>query len=172
MAVANKGGWLYIYDRATRKLLAQPEISPHSNEDAPITLEGTHHCPGNIGGAEWNGPAYSPQSESLYINTVDWCGVTRLDEQDRYVEGLAYFDGDFTWDPVETAGGLLNSVDAATGKIRWARRFDAPMVSAVTPTAGGVLFTGTLSGQGRQDTLQLQHRWCAGRGTFDLYGQR
>ena len=50
MSVANKGGWLYIYDRASHKLIAKTEVSPHENVDAPLTREGTHHCPGIVGG--------------------------------------------------------------------------------------------------------------------------
>jgi alcohol dehydrogenase (cytochrome c) len=145
MAVANKGGWLYLYDRGSHKLIAKPEISPHDNIDAPITTAGVHHCPGNIGGAEWNGAAYSPPAKALYINSVHWCGVTRLTE-DRYLEGSSYFDGDHTWDPIEQAQGFTRAFDAATGKELWSRHFNHPMLAAITPTAGGVLFTGTLDG--------------------------
>jgi alcohol dehydrogenase (cytochrome c) len=37
-------------------------------------------------------------------------------------------------------------VDAATGKVLWIRDFNAPMLAALTPTAGGVVFTGDLDG--------------------------
>jgi alcohol dehydrogenase (cytochrome c) len=40
MAVANKGGWLYVYDRADHKLLAQPEVSDHMNDNVPLTVQG------------------------------------------------------------------------------------------------------------------------------------
>jgi PQQ-dependent dehydrogenase (methanol/ethanol family) len=146
MAVASKGGWLYLYDRATRRLLAQPEISRHENVDVPLNRIGVHHCPGTLGGAEWNGPAYSPAAGALYVNSVDWCTTTQI-FPDRYVEGAIYLDGIPTLDPVADAKGALHAFDAASGSLLWQRRFDSPMVAAVTPTAGGVLFTGTTDGE-------------------------
>jgi PQQ-dependent dehydrogenase (methanol/ethanol family) len=146
MAVANKGGWLYLYDRDTRRLIAQPEISPHENVDVPLTAAGVRHCPGTIGGAEWNGAAYSPPAHALYVNTVHWCSTTST-TPDAYAEGASYFDGLPLLDPVSEAKGFTRAFDASTGRELWARRFDSPMVAAVTPTAGAVLFTGTMAGE-------------------------
>ena len=145
MAVGNKGGWVYIYDRKTRKKLAQIEVSPHENVDVPMSPEGVHHCPGIIGGMQWNGPAYSPKEKAIYANSVHWCGTTRLSEN-RYIEGSSYFDGDHTWDPAETARGYTRALDAVTGKEMWLREFKTPMLAAITPTAGDILFTGDLDG--------------------------
>jgi glucose dehydrogenase len=145
MAVANKGGWLYIYDRATHKRLAQPEVSPHENAAAPLSSAGVHHCPGIVGGVQWNGPAYSPRDALLFVNSLNWCGTSRLAEH-RYVEGSGYFDGNHTWDVIETAKGWTRAFDAATGKPVWSRETPSPMLAALTPTAGGVVFTGELSG--------------------------
>lgn len=145
LAVANKGGQLFIYDGATHKLLSVTDVAKRENLDLPITPEGVHACPGTNGGVEWFGPAYSPQTSLLYVNSVDWCSTTSLTEN-RYVEGASYFNGDFHWDPVETASGNTHAVDAATGKIAWTRHSETPMVAALTPTAGGVVFTGDLNG--------------------------
>lgn len=145
VSVANKGGWLYIYDRKTRELIAKSEISPHLNADTSLTAAGVHHCPGTLGGAEWNGAAYSPPTRALYVNSVHWCSTTGV-SPDRYVEGSGYFDGVPLADPASQAKGFTRAFDAATGKELWSRQFDAPMLAAITPTAGGVLFTGTLDG--------------------------
>jgi len=145
MAVANKGGWLYLYDRKTRQLLAQPEIAPHLNIDIPLTEQGVRHCPGTLGGAEWNGAAYAPPARTLYVNTVHWCSTTQIFD-DKYIEGSSYFDGIPALDPVSEARGFLHAIDASTGRITWQREFQTPMVAGITPTAGGVLFTGTLDG--------------------------
>lgn len=161
MSVASKDGWLYIYDRDTHARLSRSEISPHLNADLPITATGVYHCPGISGGAEWNGPAFSPKDQLLIVNSVHWCGVTRLGE-DRYFEGSSYFDGDHTWDPPEKARGFTRAFDAVTGEQVWAREFAAPMLAAVTPTAGGVTFTGTLSG----DFLALDTR--SGRTLYEF----
>ena len=145
LGVASKDGWLYRYDRASHKLLGRSEISSHVNADAPITPSGVYHCPGPVGGAEWNGAAYSPIVKALFINSVDWCGTTRLTE-DRYIQGSAYYDGNFTWDAPEKSRGYTRAFDAASGKPLWSRTFETPMVAAITATAGGVLFTGSLDG--------------------------
>jgi alcohol dehydrogenase (cytochrome c) len=147
LAVANKGGWLYIYDRDTHKLVAKTEISPHVDDDLPLTVAGTHFCPGTSGGANWNGTGYSPVNRVLYINTVSWCVTARLDEHPRYLAGATYFGGSYTDDPMETARGYTKAFDASTGKEIWSHEFPAPMVAAVTPTAGGVIFTGSMKGE-------------------------
>ena len=145
LAVGSKGGWLYLYDRATRKLLAQPEISSHLNTDIPLSVEGVRHCPGIVGGVEWNGVTYSPREKLIYVNSVDWCGVSKY-KAEHYVEGRAYFGGTHAFDPPEMAKGWTRAFDAATGAAGWVRESKTPMVAALTPTAGGVVFTGDLNG--------------------------
>jgi len=146
LAVATKSGWLFIYDRATHKLLSKTEVSPQENVDMPMSTAGVHHCPGILGGVQWNGPAYSPRDGLLFVNSVNWCGTSRLAE-DRYEEGSSYLDGSHTWDPIESARGWTKAFDAVTGKLVWSRETGAPMVAALTPTASGVVFTGELSGK-------------------------
>ena len=63
------------------------------------------------------------------------------------MEGSSFFGGEHTWDPTESARGFTRAFDASSGKEKWVREFPAPMLAAVTPTAGGVTFTGTLSGE-------------------------
>ena len=146
VAVGTKGGFLFIYDRDSHALVAKVPVSSHDNDTAPITVSGTHHCPGFLGGVLWNGAAYSPASKRLFINSVDWCGTTQLTEA-RFLAGVAFMGGQHALDPIETAHGWTRALDAATGKELWARRAPAPMVAAVTPTAGGVVFTGEMSGE-------------------------
>jgi alcohol dehydrogenase (cytochrome c) len=145
MAVATKGAWLYLYDRATRELLAQPALSRHLNTDRELSAAPTHYCPGLLGGVEWNGPAYIPAAGLLVVNSVDWCGSATQGEN-HYVEGSAYFDGVYVPDPVSEAAGWTRAFDAVTGKPAWSRHSASPMAAGVTPTAGGVVFTGDLDG--------------------------
>ena len=145
MAVASKDGWLYRYDRDTHQFVGKSEISPHQNADLAITSAGVYHCPGISGGAAWNGPAYSAPQRVLLVNSVHWCGTTRISAE-PYVEGSSYFGGDHTWDPPEKARGFTRAFDALTGKELWVREFPTPMLAALTPTAGGVVFTGSLDG--------------------------
>ena len=66
--------------------------------------------------------------------------------EDHYVEGSIYLDGLPAVDPASQAEGFTRAFDAATGRELWARRFGCPMLAGVTPTAGGVLFTGAVNG--------------------------
>jgi alcohol dehydrogenase (cytochrome c) len=46
----------------------------------------------------------------------------------------------------ETRQGWVTAVDSTSGAVRWRYKSTLPMLTAVTPSAGGVLFTGELSG--------------------------
>jgi alcohol dehydrogenase (cytochrome c) len=142
MAVASKDGWLYVYDRATHGLIAKSEISTHLNDDKPL-LPGVEMrvCPGTLGGAEWNGPAFDPKTKMLFVNSVDWCGGFK-----RQTVPGSTFGGNLNFDPIEKVTGWIYGFDAATGAVKWTRHTDGPMVAGVTPTAGGLVFTGAPSG--------------------------
>ncbi|MGH8255443.1 MAG: PQQ-binding-like beta-propeller repeat protein [Steroidobacteraceae bacterium] len=145
LAVVNKGGWLYLYDRATHALLSKSEVSIHSNADVTVGITPVHTCPGLQGGVEWNGPAYDPSQQALYVGSVDWCGEFSR-KPSGYVAGLFYFEGRFKSDPPASARGWVRAFDAATGQQRWAYHDPAPVDAGLTPTAGGVLFTGDQDG--------------------------
>ncbi|OCC24415.1 hypothetical protein MB02_07495 [Croceicoccus estronivorus] len=142
MAVATKGSWLYLYDRDTRELLSQSETGRHLNAevapgDTPVRI-----CPGTLGGTEWNGPGYDPASGLLFVNTVERCAtLTRQPEG-----GKNPFGGIPGYDPPEDSFGWLRAFDAVSGRERWVYRADAPMLAGITPTAGGIVMTGTGSG--------------------------
>jgi outer membrane protein assembly factor BamB len=48
--------------------------------------------------------------------------------------------------PGEKATGWVTAVDADTGAVKWKYRTEAPVVAAITPTAGGVTFAGDSGG--------------------------
>lgn len=144
MAVVNKGGWLYIYDRRTHRLLRKSEITSHLNVDTPVSSKPIRVCPGNIGGALWNGPTYSPAAGIMVTNAIDWCGEETLHPQ-PFVAASADFDGSFSFDPMTKARGWIRAFDA-TGRPLWQRRMPSPMVAGLTATAGGVILTGSTGG--------------------------
>jgi alcohol dehydrogenase (cytochrome c) len=49
-------------------------------------------------------------------------------------------------DPFEKSQGWISAIDADTGVVRWKYRSSMPVVAGVTPTAGGVVFAGELTG--------------------------
>mgnify|MGYP002083562436 CR=1 FL=1 len=144
IAVVGKEGILRVYDRTTRAMLHQTPVTTIDNADAPVTTTGTHACPGIFGGVEWNGPAYNPGTNLLYTPAVDWCGTFTASDSVRYIPGKSFLGGQYKRD--STSQGWLTAVDASTGGVRWRYRSTRPMVAAVTTTAGGLVFTGELTG--------------------------
>ena len=88
------------------------------------------------------------------MNAVDWCDNVILADAATVTgkAGSAWAgSGDprhpfGNLDPKEMWGGWLTAVDADTGRVRWKFKSATPMVAAVTPTAGGLVFTGDLRG--------------------------
>jgi alcohol dehydrogenase (cytochrome c) len=145
MAVGSKDGHLYLYDREQHGLIAREEVSRQLNVDQPFsTTSGTRFCPGNMGGVEWNGPAYDPNNQLLFVNSVDWCTtVTLMEKPSAAVPwgGRALMDG------ADQARGSLRAFDAASGRPRWSYSSDSPMLAGLTPTASGLLLTGSGGGE-------------------------
>jgi alcohol dehydrogenase (cytochrome c) len=150
VAVAGKNGYLYGLDRDLSKVAYQVPVTTIDNVDAPLTAEGTRFCPGTQGGVNWYGPAYSPQQNALYVNSIDWCTVIKLaDPQSLEHKFGAPFIGssnNFGDSDPNSRTGWLNAVDADTGKVLWKYHASQPLVAGLTPTAGGVVFTGDLDG--------------------------
>ena len=141
VTVTGKDGWLRMVDRDTHEVLYQSPITTLT-EGAP-SVAGTHGCPGLLGGMEWNGPAYSPTTNTLYVAAVDWCGTFVKDEKSpQWTQFAHHYGGKVNPDPREQAKGWLQAFDVSTGKLRWKRQWPTPLVAAVTVTSGGMLFTG------------------------------
>ena len=146
VAVSGKDGLLRLIDRATHEQFYEVPITTRENVDAEPTVDGAHRCPGLLGGMEWNGPAYDPTSNTLFVAAVDWCGTfKKFDAPPPFTQESHYYGGSVTPDARDKARGWLTAFDAATGKERWKYASPTPLVAAVTATSGGVLFTGDLN---------------------------
>lgn len=145
ITVSGKDGLLRVLDRESHELLYEVPITRRTNWNAVPTVEGVHSCPGLLGGMEWNGPAYNPGTNTLYVAAVDWCGTfTKTAAPPQFQANAHYYGGAVTPDPRDQARGWLQAIDAATGKERWKQQWPTPLVAGVTATAGGMLFTGDL----------------------------
>jgi alcohol dehydrogenase (cytochrome c) len=145
LTVSGKDGLLRMLDRKTQKMLYEIPITTRANVDAEPSVDGQHICPGLLGGMEWNGPAYSPATNTLFVGTVDWCGTfTKTPQPPEYTQNAHYYGGAVTPDPREQSRGWLYALDPATGKERWKTQWPTPFVAGITATKGGVLFTGDL----------------------------
>jgi alcohol dehydrogenase (cytochrome c) len=141
--VGNKDGYAYAIDRASHQLVFKTPITTIKNGDAPITPQDTLVCPGYVGGVEWNGPAYDASRKTAYLGSVDWCATYHSGEV-TLADGRPDLGGVF--EPVGKASGWVTALDGTTGADRWRYHADAPVVAGVTPTAGGIVLTGDISG--------------------------
>jgi PQQ-dependent dehydrogenase (methanol/ethanol family) len=154
LATAGKDGMLRAIDRDSRRVVFETAVTTRENADVPVGLSPIRACPGVLGGVEWNGPAFSPRTNLLYVPAVDWCTTFTAFEQVRHIPGKTYMGGTVDLDPPSKAQGWITAVDASSGAVRWKYRSPRPMVAAVTTTAGNVLFSGELTG----DFLALDAR--------------
>ena len=146
LTVSGKDGLLRMLDRDSHELLYEMPITTRENVEAEPTVAGAHVCPGLLGGMEWNGPAYSPKTGTLFVATVDWCGTfKKFDDPPQFTENAHYYGGSVTPDARDQAKGWLHAVDAGSGALRWHRRWQTPLVAGITATSGEVLFTGDLN---------------------------
>jgi alcohol dehydrogenase (cytochrome c) len=146
IAAAGKDGMLRVLDRRTHEVLYETPVTRRENIDAPITQTGTRACPGFWGGVQWNGPAYHPRLQMLYVNAVDWCSTFKTTKHVRRAPDRGYLGGSTVEDSLDQAAGWLTAVDATTGAIRWRYRSTAPLIAGIAATAGDVVFSGELTG--------------------------
>jgi alcohol dehydrogenase (cytochrome c) len=187
VASANKDGLLSILDRsrvsrssppadltAVLPLLSQTPTTTRENVDVPLSRDHVvHFCPGIQGGVEWNGAAFSPETNLLYVAAVDWCANVTVKRDIGTPSAGALFLGSEkpladVFDPPDKAKGWLTAFDAETGSVRWKFPAPHPMLAGVTPTAGGLVFAADLEGQiyaMEADTGKILWQSSAGQST-------
>ena len=146
LAAGSKDGYLYAVDRTTHRLVFRTAITT-INDPAPApTVAGVVKCPGFLGGVEWNGPAFDPLTQAIYIGSVDWCMVYKAGSAEPNAEGIFNIGGTVEPSGGGSQSGWVHALDAAMGAVRWKYHAEAPVVSGITPTAGGLVFGGDLAG--------------------------
>lgn len=168
VASANKGGLLSILDRSRigtsapatsanlgtmLPLIAEIPTTTRENVDVPLSRDHiVHFCPGITGGTEWNGAAFSPAVNAIFVGAVDMCANVKLQPANAPVPALGEL-----WlaagnpfaeipDAADKSSGWVTSYDAENGAVRWKRHLGHPVLAGVTPTAGGLVFTADLGG--------------------------
>lgn len=154
VAEAGKDGHLYGIDRDSGQIIYKTVLTTLYNTDAPLTETGTRFCPGVQGGVEWNGPAYAPAMNTMYVGAVDWCTTVRVDPPAKlkgklgipWTGSAKLMDPFGVMDSLTKRHGWLTAIDADDGTIRWRYASAAPIIAGVTTTAGGLVFAADLSG--------------------------
>ena len=158
LSFAPKNGRLYGVDIATNKLLYRSPVTRIENNEAPLSADKeTHFCPGAAGGGEWNGVAYDAPDNLILTGETEWCTTVKLQSNSkvRAVENGHIWMGDNQVNPLDIAGsqdphgnwaGWLYATDADTGEWKWRLKANYPILSGITPTAGGLVFFGDMGG--------------------------
>ena len=94
----------------------------------------------------------------IFTGQVDWCTTVRLQTRDEVVASPIGqpWTGEKSLNPFNVFGkftradgvwaGWLHAVDADTGVWKWRLKSNYPIIGAVTPTAGGLVFFGDMGG--------------------------
>jgi alcohol dehydrogenase (cytochrome c) len=159
MAVSPKDGHLYGFDLADNNLLYRTPVTRIENVEEPFAVDkDVHFCPGAAGGEEWNSPGYDPLTNLIFTGDTDWCTTVKLQTREEVVASAPgqFWTGERTFNPADAFGqfsrsdgywgGWLHAVDADTGVWKWRLKSNYPIMGAVTPTAGGLVFFGDMGG--------------------------
>ncbi len=148
---ANRNGFFYVLDRTNGKLLtANPYVKVNwatgidMKTGRPIETDVTRDArdgkkvvvyPSILGGKNWEPMSFNPQTGLAYANTLAFGGHYKT-EPVTYKAGEWYLGMDLT-----------TAIDPLTGKTKWEAPSDIPRFSGVLSTAGGVVFSGQLTGE-------------------------
>jgi alcohol dehydrogenase (cytochrome c) len=162
-----RNGFVYILDRTNGKLLsANPYVKVTWAKGIdlatgrPIWTDATKKAltltdeietwPSNSGGTNWFPYSYDPRKQIAYVNTLDF-GMkyqpAPIEEIRNLKPGQGHRGVKITKLYDDDARGHLRAIDPFTGKAKWEIPFKSPNWAGTLVTAGGLVFTGTLTGE-------------------------
>lgn len=163
MAHADRNGYYYLLDRVTGKFLQgapfvhslnwaiglTPEGRPIRVPGIEPSLKGTKVCPSAIGAANWQSPAFNPDTGLFYVVAKEGCGMANKSTETFRPGGFQYRatgDVDIRDDSWKI---YVRALDLTTGHLRWeAERIGSNgFGGGLLSTAGGLLFSGELNGE-------------------------
>ncbi len=168
---ANRNGFLYVVDRTNGKLITAHKFvkvtwasgidmktgRPIWTDDTKAVLERGEKrtiFPAANGGKNWMPMSFSPLTGLLYINTINigWeyepnppGALASLKPGDPSGPGSLKSRTFVYEDP--NVRGALKAIDPITGKVKWQIPGRSPNISGTLVTAGGLVFTGKLTGE-------------------------
>ena len=99
---------------------------PTVRDDAPGGNLGTIQLPGSIGGANWGGGAFDPETHLLYVPSANAPFVADIEPGDPAVTDLRYVKGKRLWISgprglplFKPPYGRISAIDLDKGEIRW-----------------------------------------------------
>jgi alcohol dehydrogenase (cytochrome c) len=167
---AARNGFFYVLDRSNGKLLAANKYvkatwaeSIDLETGRPIWSEGTKQILDHVakiqnwpfigGGTNWYPMSFSPLTGLAYVNTSN-IGVEYEPLPAEAVKNMVVGERS-GGNTVKTTNiypdpdprGYLKAIDPMTGKAKWQTGFKSPNWAGTLVTAGGLVFTGELTGE-------------------------
>ena len=165
---AGRNGFFYVLDRASGKLIAANNYVKVTWADGvdletgrPVWTEPTKQIingpskittyPNISGGSNWFPMSYSPLTGLAYVNTIN-IGMTYEPEPVETIQNLKPGQPHYgvkrqNLFPDPEPRGYLKAIDPLTGKSKWETGFKSPNWAGTLVTTGGLVFTGTLTGE-------------------------
>ena len=147
---------------------------PSIRGDAPGATRGTIQLPGSVGGADWQGAAFDPESGMLYVSSITGPFVADLVKGDPARTDLDYVPGRRAY-PAGPQGlpllkppyGRITAIDLNKGEIAWSVAHgdgprDHPLLKPLNlpplgnPGRGGLFVTRTLLFAGEGDPVMVR----------------
>ncbi|MCP5144204.1 MAG: PQQ-binding-like beta-propeller repeat protein [Gammaproteobacteria bacterium] len=178
VAFAGKDGYVVAVDRDSHEMIFRTPVTRVETAPDSATPAGIRTCPGFAGGVEWNGPALDRMHNTLITGAVDLCFLLKLGTPD-YEPGASNYGGSV--EPIGEANGWVTAIDSLSGKVIWKHKAEKPVLSGVTPTAGGITLAGDLGGNlmlfdsktGKLlRTMQTGGAMAGGLVTYDVAGKQ
>ncbi len=161
---ANRNGFFYVLDRSDGRLLAANpyvkvnwakgiEMATGRPVETDVTMqaragEKVTVWPSIMGGKNWEPMSFDPKRGLAYANTLNFAGHYKAIPV-NYKAGDWYLGMDLSdlWGWPAGPRGYLKAIDPLTGRAKWEAPSDIPRFSGVLSTAGGVVFSGRLTGE-------------------------
>lgn len=140
---AAKIGWYYIHDRLTGELLLKSdEFVVHQNTFTNPTPQGQVILPGVLGGINWSPTSLDEKKLVAYVPAIHW----PVKYTKKVIPATASQPAvDYTTlEPLMDVPrwGVLSAIDLASGKIKWQRKTEQPLVGGLLATEGNLVFMG------------------------------
>ena len=163
---ANKNGFLYTLDRETGELIAanpfmgEGQINwadgidletgrPNHTEVYHKAVSGEQVTvqPGYLGGKNYAPMSYDQSTGNVYINTLI-LPFNHKNAEPVYTQGVMYVGVDMSFGvPEDGHAGDTVAINPMTGEVAWRQELGVPRWGGIASTAGGVVFTGELTGE-------------------------
>ena len=163
---ANRNGFFYVLDRETGELIAANPFVDELNwaegvdletgrpihtevYEGAVSGEEVTYWPSAFGGKNWMPMSYDAERGTVFLNTLN-IGMTYKAVEPQYRPGTFYFGAEFSWvwpEGEDAHRGYLRAIDPMTGEVRWQDGVAIPRFAGVLSTGGGLVFTGTQTGE-------------------------